>query len=421
MNTLQKSFLETANAIAARLCRDAIWDGKRCNWLGASMDYLLNNWTVTESTFGPDLYTGTSGIALFLGHMYQLTPEKLYRQTAEGAIAQTLSRLPELPPEVRSSFYSGCTGIGYVLVRLGKIFDRQDWLEKGLHILAERCQDDLTQQQLDVVGGVAGAIPALLSVYQQHPEDALKEAAHRYGEHLLSIANKSDYGWSWTTLQMPGVQQQDLTGFSHGAAGIAWALLELYRETKQESFLVAAEEGFRYEQNWYNPQYENWPDLRNFEQAVTTGTNPTPSYGAAWCHGAPGIGLSRLRAYEISGKVGYKQEAEAALRTTIKSLQQPMTGAENYCLCHGFAGNAELLLYASQVLGNTEYKSLAEQVGWQGIERYEKNRISWPCGVMGGGETPNFMLGLAGVGYFYLRLYDPQLVPLMLIILPEKD
>lgn len=63
--TVQNSFLETANAIAARLCRDAIWNSKRCNWLGASMDYLLNNWTVTESSFGPDLYTGTSGIALF--------------------------------------------------------------------------------------------------------------------------------------------------------------------------------------------------------------------------------------------------------------------------------------------------------------------------------------------------------------------
>ncbi|GFZ90326.1 type 2 lanthipeptide synthetase LanM [Okeania sp. KiyG1] len=420
--TVQNSFLETANAIAARLCRDAIWNSKRCNWLGASMDYLLNNWTVTESSFGPDLYTGTSGIALFLGKMYQLTPEKLYRQTAEAAIEHTLSRLPELPPEVRSGFYSGCTGIGYILVRLGEIFDHQDWLEKGLKILAERSQDDLSKQQLDVVSGIAGAIPALLSVYQQYPQDVLLEAANRYGEYLLSKANKNDYGWSWTTLEMPGeVQQQDLTGFSHGAAGIAWALLELYQQTKQESFLVAAEAGFRYEQNWYNPQYENWPDLRNFQQGTTTGTNPTPSYGVAWCHGAPGIGFSRLRAYEILGKPDYQHQAEAAIRTTIKSLQQPATGAESYCLCHGFTGNTELLLYASRVLGNAEYKSIAEQVGWRGIEHYEKNRIPWSCGVMGGGETPGLMLGLAGIGYFYLRLYDPQLAPSMLIILPETD
>jgi len=30
--------LPVADAIGARLCRDAIWAGRRCNWLGASME-----------------------------------------------------------------------------------------------------------------------------------------------------------------------------------------------------------------------------------------------------------------------------------------------------------------------------------------------------------------------------------------------
>ena len=39
----------------------------------------------------------------------------------------------------------------------------------------------------------------------------------------------------------------NLTGFSHGAAGIGYALLELYAITKELKFLMAAENAFSYE------------------------------------------------------------------------------------------------------------------------------------------------------------------------------
>ena len=96
-------------------------------------------------------------------------------------------------------------------------------------------------------------------------------------------------------------------------------------------------------------------------------------------------------------------------------------GQGNYSLCHGLAGNAELLTYASQVFGDGEYKSIADQVGQMGIEQFQKNNVPWPCGVPGGGETPNLMLGIAGIGYFYLRLFDPLKIPPVLIILPQEE
>jgi hypothetical protein len=43
-------------------------------------------------------------------------------------------------------------------------------------------------------------------------------------------------------------------------------------------------------------------------------------------------------------------------------------------------------------------------VGEQGIEQIERQDLRWPCGVTDGDETPNLMLGTAGIGYFYLRL-----------------
>src|SRR5262245_1285365 len=53
----------------------------------------------------------------------------------------------------------------------------------------------------------------------------------------------------------------------------------------------------------------------------------------------------------------------------------------------------------------------------RGIERYAARKARWPCGTHVG-ETPNLMLGLAGIGHSYLRLYQPS-IPSILIL--QKD
>ena len=125
---------------------------------------------------------------------------------------------------------------------------------------------------------------------------------------------------------------------------------------------------------------------------------------------------------KLTGEDAYRREAEAALRTTTRALSVPIyPGQGNYSLCHGSGGNAELLIYASRILNEGSYRQVAEQAGRAGVEQYQKSFSPWPCGVLEGGETPGLMLGLAGIGYFYLRLHDPTRVPSILIILPEED
>jgi len=266
---------------------------------------------------------------------------------------------------------------------------------------------------LDVISGSAGAIPVLLEFYQRYRQQWLLDQATKEGERLLRAAQKTQRGWSWKTLEMR--TRGNLTGLSHGAAGIGWSLLELFDATREARFRAAAEQAFRYEREWFNPQEENWADLRIFDNA-TVRENESPVCSVAWCHGAPGIALSRLRAYEILGEDIYRREAEAGLRTTAKSIdgaKQP--GYGNFSLCHGHAGNAEVILYATQILG-PKLKQLVEATATYGIEVYQNQRLPWPCGVLGAGETPTLMLGLAGIGHFYLRLVDPIRVPSLLVI-----
>jgi lantibiotic modifying enzyme len=207
-----------------------------------------------------------------------------------------------------------------------------------------------------------------------------------------------------------------LTGYAHGASGIAHALLELFAVTGDARLRDVALEAFRYERSLFSAALGNWPAL-----GVHDGRR-VGRYGVGWCPGARGFGLARARAAELLGDEDLRGEAEIAARTTAAALPQmtePPYG--NLSLCHGAAGNAELMLQAHRVLGAGRWLEAARSVGTTGIERYLRAGLPWPGGVTGGGASPSLMLGAAGTGYFYLRLADPERTPPILIVLPPAD
>jgi lantibiotic biosynthesis protein len=403
-------YLENADAIGARLCRDAIWAGNRCNWLGDSMEYVESRWQVVHRSFGPEIYSGTSGIGLFLARLFAFTQDRIVKKTAEGAIQNAIAQLDGMGPE-NFGFYSGRTGIAFALTETAALLANEGFLRKSLEILRTVPKSDIAAQTWDVISGSAGVIPVLLKLQAHFGEDFLDDAALRHGELLLEGANRTDEGWSWKTIPTPG---QNLTGFSHGTAGIAWALLELHARFKEQRFLDAAQGALSYERRWYDRQQENWPDFRS------AAGNGSPVCGMAWCHGAPGIGLSRVRVYQMLQDRECRAEAEAATRSTKRALHSALqTGQGNYSLCHGNLGNAELLISAGEILQDGNNMPIVHQVADDAGRKYRASGTRWPCGVPDGGETPSLMLGLAGIGYFYLRLHDPGRVPSILLVGPQ--
>jgi lantibiotic modifying enzyme len=405
-------FLEAAGQIGAQLCRDAIWQEGRCNWLGDAMEFTGGAWSVVHRSFGPDLYSGSTGIAFFLGHLYRLTQEPMFLRTMHGALRQAWSRREGVNSQVRGSLYSGWVGMAYACSQLGQLLEDEDLTKMGLGLALGQLKSELPEDSFDVISGRAGAIAGLLELHKQHHRDEFLNLARHHADVLIRTAQKTDEGWSWHSSLMPA--RADLTGFSHGAAGVGWALLEVNRSLKDQAYHRGGVEAFRYERKWFDARQENWRDLRIFDPAL----GPAPGddlCSLAWCHGAPGISLSRLRAYELSHDVSYLKEAEAGLRATGKFLRAVEQGQGSFCLCHGQSGNAEALLLAADVL-DPVYRSYCERAGLAGIERYLHKRLPWPCGVPNGGETPGLMLGLAGIGYFYLRLYDSARNPSILLV-----
>jgi lantibiotic modifying enzyme len=208
-----------------------------------------------------------------------------------------------------------------------------------------------------------------------------------------------------------GVGKKPLAGFSHGVAGMAWALLELAAVTGEERFRTAALAAIAYERSLFSTEAGNWPDLREFENTVLSGSKGQVTFMTAWCHGAAGIGLGRLRTLPHLDDAEIRAEIDTALKTTLAQ-----GFGMNHSLCHGDLGNLELLLQASVILDDPQWHSQVNRLAAIILESI--NKYGWLCGVPLGVETPGLMAGLAGIGYGLLRLAQPARVPGVLVLEP---
>ncbi|HEU4348493.1 MAG TPA: lanthionine synthetase LanC family protein [Actinoplanes sp.] len=405
-------WLHTAESIGAQLSRAAVWHGDRCTWLGAVPATGALHPGVTYRTLGPDLYEGTSGVALFLAQLHRVTGEAGARRTALGAIHQSLAQLDRVPAAARSGLYTGWPGVALSAARVAVLLADDRLLDRARG-LVDRCVDELgapvRQAEFDLMSGTAGAIVALLALPEPVRDRRAVDVAVRLGERLLAAAEVSGAGLWWRRASAP--RERGLTGLSHGASGAGHALAELFGATGRDEFRTAAEAAFAYERHWFDPARGNWPDFRG-ELARPRRGRDSFSFSVTWCHGAPGIALSRLRGSQLLGADILRVEAGRAIQTTRQAVRRSLDWPDaDFSLCHGLAGNADVLLHGPEV---SDALDTAQQVGQLGVNSYGRRGRLWPSGVAGE-RTPSLMLGLAGIGYFYLRLHDRS-TPSVLIL-----
>ncbi|RCJ19619.1 lanthionine synthetase [Nostoc minutum NIES-26] len=406
-NASWEELLKAALAVGDRLESLALRDEKNVSWLGLTL-IEQKHWTL--ASLGIDLYDGLSGVILFLAYLGSVTQQKRYTTLAKNALT-TMQRQLENDKAFIAAIggFHGWGGIIYTLTHLGVLWDEPELLVQA-ESLVDLFPDLIAKdEQLDIIGGAAGCIASLLNLYRFAPAQRTLAAAIQCGDRLITCAQTMEHGIGWIA---PGMGKKPLAGFSHGVAGIASALLELSAITGEERFRKVALAAIAYEQSLLCRQVGNWPDLREFENTILSKEEPA-NFMTAWCHGAPGIGLGRLRSLPYLDNPEIRLEIDTAINTTLNQ-----GFGLNHCLCHGDLGNLEMLLQASLILNDPKLHSQVNRLTAVILESI--NQYGWLCGVPKGVETPGLMTGLAGIGYELLRLAEPTRIPSVLTLAPPK-
>jgi len=398
-------FMETAVTAANQLIEMALLDDRCAFWTEISYDLF------SESYFprflGDDLYSGNPGVALFLSAIWQKSGKNDYRDCALGALFGIRQRVKRghLNSFLRLGI-GGVSGIGsliYALTRCAGFLDEETLLVDagtlaGLITPELIAEDD----KLDVIAGSAGAILGLLALYQETRADEILARATACGQHLLKNQVDAEVGGrAW-----PTISGKLIAGFSHGAAGIAYALLKLYEITADEVLRKAAQDAIFYEMNLFDPQEGNWPDLRIEEGFMTS-----------WCHGAPGIALARLGSQSILLNDAIQNDINRGLDTTLKAVREAAIGPLDN-LCCGHFGRADILITAGQLLGKDEYTQAALCLSSSLIEQaHQGGGYHLMQGLPRDLPQLGFFNGLAGIGYTCLRFarFDENPLPSVLL------
>jgi lantibiotic modifying enzyme len=408
MAPAKQRFVEAADAIGNRLVRDAVWCGNRCNWLIWTKEHAHGAFQPVYRAAPGNFYLGTAGIAFFLAHLARATDDRQHRDVAVGAAKQLAEALPRFGRH-ETGLYTGSIGAAMTLVHIGAMLDDLASIRTGLDFCGDLTNRPDENSELDLLSGKAGAILALTFLGEQYERPQLLDHAVKLA-HALLENSQVQYGRSWPS---SSPQSANLLGLSHGTTGMALALLELNLRRPEQCLIQAVQEALFYERAMFDRGQSNWPDFRLIPGSPVT----APSFPCAWCHGSTGMGLARLRMQELMpGEPLLLAEIDVAMQNAVRSANAPITPyATDFTLCHGLFGQAELLLMAGLRFCRNDAIASAERIGDVSIEVIARPRLPWVAGTPDCGETLSLMTGNAGIGYFFLRLADPDLHPSVLL------
>ena len=374
-----------AMSIAAR--------GKAANWI--TLRHLSGIGKNQLDPIGSDLFEGRAGIALMLASLFRVSGEKRFGEAARlmaQAIRDELAPLDPrfVPVEISQHGLSGIAGLAYVYPHLAELLEMPEFLQDA-HLAAQFLTSEtaLADQRYDVLSGSAGSI---LSLLQLGSGDAL-EIAVRVADHLLRSRVESEAGLlCWKTFE-----DRAISGQAHGNAGIALALLRLAKVLPEARFRDAALEAIAFEDLSFSEAHGNWPDLR-WEAR---------SFAGGWCHGAPGMALSRIEAWEQTADPHFANSVESAARVIEQHMGE---GADH--LCCGNFGRALLLSTLGTRMGREDWgRQSLEMASALSRRAAENGTYRFMRAYRGYVTFPGLFQGTSGVCMGLLRLGFPKTVP----------
>lgn len=312
---------EAVERIIEEVTGKAVIEGGDIGWMKLHMEGN-SFWKMMPADLS--FYDGIGGIAVFLAEARKngFDVREGLLEKAVGKIFRYIENTEK--KDRRTGLMIGEGSIAYTCLLLYRITGEKRFGEYAGKQAESLRQLYLLDEAYDLLTGNAGAILLLTEMYQEFGEEKWLQLAAEIGDYLWKRAEKQEKGYGWVC-QKGGCA---LSGMAHGNSGFITAYAALLKYTHNRKYQGIIDELLEYENSLYSEHAGNWRDMRYPQQEV---------YGNAWCHGAAGILLARLRLVVLEE---YK-ENKAVLRD-IENAARVLFGQSErngLCLCHGMAGN----------------------------------------------------------------------------------
>jgi hypothetical protein len=373
-----------------------------------------------------NIYSGVSGIVLFFIELYKQTFNTIYLPVIRKG-SNWLRNSNIDGTLIGTSFSTGTTGVAFALLHADIILGSHSNSDRIEEIIFE-CDKGLSHISVDdYLVGRAGTVLGLLHILAINNSKSALDKLKLLVWQLLYKINVGPQGLFWDRNKN---STKGLCGFSHGASGLAFVFNELAFFFDNKLFKWLAEQAFLYEEFYYNKELNEYPDFRkgiyskddyddHYNALISKNSSffNVPRYMSAWCHGSPGIGLARLRSFELYQNNCDFNYFESALEVCRKSSYLNLP---SYTFCHGMFGNLSLVLES--------YKFRQNQTDLRQIENIARVAIeSVKCGLEYASGYPrspkedlSMFMGSAGIGYFLLQLCRPYEVLNLLCPIIDK-
>lgn len=265
---------------------------------------------------------------------------------------------------------------------------------KRIHYLLDLIENGFkNDEKLDILDGTAGVILTLIEIFQLDLSDCLNNRVIKLVEKCrLHLIDSIIYDKGEAYFPIAQEKNRYFTGFAHGSSGIT---LAIYRASKLLNIddYTLIRSLLKTERRLFDKTNQMW-----FKD------NNRNSYSWGWCHGIPGILLSRLELI----KHGYQDDYIIEEAYELYEIAIKKSLGVNLTFCHGDLGNIVICKYA-EVMLDIENSKVDKYI--QEIFPYLTNATRYH---IRGTETIGVMHGLVGVATFldsticdnYLRFLD---------------
>lgn len=384
-----------AGELGARLADRMITGADGATWIGM-IDGGADTFTI--GPLSANLYDGVAGIAMFFAALGRATGEQRFVAVADQAARHVRGALTGDATARAPSRAGGFTGVTSQLYALAHVGEAA--LAPVLEPALERFAAGQGARGADIIYGAAGAILGLLAAYQVTRREAILPHLLAALDVIERTAVPQPAGIAWLNDGFA----RPLLGFSHGNAGISYALERLGAmlvgagHPAAARCAVLAADARRHERAWFDAQRRNWPDFRA----------PEGKNLIAWCHGAPGVVVSRL-AGPLDGEA--LAELDIGIATTLDAVAPAA-----HTLCHGEVGNLAIVAHAADRLGRDDWRRCVDERLPALIDAVA-NRLMLDTAFAD--AMPGLMTGIAGIGSGLLALADPA-APFVLGLEPPR-